>query len=233
MSKGAGAQFSAEVPKGDGWAVGGAVDDAARELVKTGHSPLIPCIAVIDVKEVKVSEGGSRVPVVRLRRLEALDDDDTIREGHRLVMRAWQKRHAGRVMPHEVKEIIDEAFAGVDVDGLAVEEQDEREAAEDEALTDMERLRRHMKALHNLDVDPDDPDHEVTRQHDADHDRDASDGLPEHDREWWAWRRVDLEAGEATDDTDDTEVRMAEPDELGTPAIQFDDGSAGGDDDDN
>jgi hypothetical protein len=221
-----GTEFSAERPKGDAWGIEDAVSAAVAEFEATGQSPMIPCIAVIGIKGVRLTPGDNgptRTPIVQIRRIDALTSTKAIREGQKLIMKAIEDRKGGdgaAMLPFEEKEILEMAFGGVNLDQI---EQDEREAKLDEGMTDPDRLRQHLVAVHKLE-------HaevegwefaDVRLRHDSDHDAlDAGEqtGLPPHDREWWAWRRVDLEAAEAesdgmpTDDADQPDDDAQDPD---------------------
>lgn len=200
-----GSKFSSEVPKGDAWGVEGALEKAAIEFEETGHSPMIPIIGVLGVKKVELvpgDDGPSRQIVARLFRINALTTVKAIRDGQKLVLRALQDRD-GRtdapMLPFEEKQIIDMAFGGLNVDTI---EQDEREQIEDQNMDDPQRLRRHLVAVHQHK--PEEIEGlewvDVRTLHDSDHARPPEDGLPPHDPEWWAWRRLDLEAAEAESD---------------------------------
>lgn len=216
-----GSKFSSEVPKGDAWGVENALDVAAREFETTGHSPMIPCIAIIGVKEIKLvpgDDGPTRQIVARLFRVNALTTAKAIRDGQKLILRALADQQgrpdSAPMLPFETKDILDMAFGGVNVDQI---EQDEREQIEDQNMDDPQRLRRHLTAVHNIPADEVDGMEwvDVQTRHKSDHDRDDTDGLPPHDVEWWAWRRVDTEAAEAesdeTSDTTDDDPDQAEP----------------------
>ncbi len=202
-----GSKFSSQVPKGDGWGVEKAVRAAAEEVMQKRPSPLIPIIGVIDVKEVKIDgESGETIAVVRLRKVESLDTLDAIRDGQRVLMRAWaDKRGEGAMLPFEEKQFIEQAFTGVDIEAL---EQDEREALEDADLTDMDRLRRHLRVVHGweeTDVRLALEDTALRNEHASEHETllvaGGLDGVDDHDAEWWAWRRVDIELSGINDDT--------------------------------
>jgi hypothetical protein len=219
-----GSKFSSEVPKGDAWGVENAVAEAAAEFEATGHSPMIPCIAVIGIKEVQLrsgDDGPTRVAVVNIRRIEALTTDSAIRTGQKLVMKAMENRRGPDTMlPFDEAEMITQAFGGVDVATLEREEQDARELAEDKAMDDPQRLRRHLVAVHNHTADEIEGMEwaDVRTLHDSDHERDPADGLVPHDKDWWEWRRASLEAAEADADAENT----ADPDD--GPATEIEDG---------
>jgi hypothetical protein len=235
-----GSQFSSEVPKGDAWGVEHALDQAAREFEETGHSPMIPCIAVLGVKEVKLiqgDDGPARKIVAKLFRVNALTTPQAIRDGQKLILRALGDQQ-GRgdsppILPFETKDVLEMAFGSLNVKEI---EQDEREAMEDQNMDDPQRLRRHLVAVHKMT--PDEVEGmewvDVQTRHKSDHDRPAEDGLPPHDVESWIWRRVDLEAAEAesdgtpdgdedqdaAEDEDDTADGAGDEDS-GAPAVNF------------
>jgi hypothetical protein len=218
MAKGAGVKFSAAVPKGDGWAIGSAVEEAVAEFMRTGRSPLIPCIAFVAIARNTTEPDKVQIPVVQLVRIESLDDDDAMRRGRDLIYQQWERRHRGQTMPLDLREQIDEAFP---VDGAPPEPDDlitaaraaeaeqhaQIDAAEaeiDADLTDPQRLRRHLVAVHKWPADDprlnEMPDHDIINAHRGEHEPGANPGMPEHDVDWWQWRRVDIEAAEATSD---------------------------------
>jgi hypothetical protein len=212
VSEGAGVKFSSQVPKGDAWNVGPAVEDAIDEFERTGHSPLIPCVAFLGIKEIKVEEDHVRTPVVRLVRIFALDDEASMRRGRTLIYDQWERLHAGQTIPLDLRNDVNKAFPldgnaeepADDLLSAAREAQDRQEAEEDEGLTDPLRLRRHLTRMHKWDVhDPrleEMPDADIINAHRGEHEPGANPGMPEHDVEWWQWRRVDIEAAEATAD---------------------------------
>jgi len=191
-----GTQFSNERPKGDAWGIEDAVARAAKEFLTTGRSPMIPCIVVIGVKEVKVQageDGPVRVPVVAIKRIDALENDTAIKTAQRLIMRAIEERNHGRgveMLPFDEQAVITEAFGKVNSAEL---EQDDRELAEDQALTDPDRLRRHLTAVHGFPADEVSgwETFDVQKTHQSAHDPLSADVMP-HDVEWWEWRRIVL-----------------------------------------
>lgn len=202
-------KFSAEIPKGDGWGVESAVAEIVDKVLAGGKSPLIPCIAIIDVKAVAIDpESGNKTATVRVRRLEALTTAATIRDAQRMLMREWELRKGDAILPFDDKQIIDQAFSDIDLEAAERDAQDEREKLEDEGLAEYDRLRRHLVTVHKHDSVLMDSleDTEARIQHDSDHNQYDADGvgLPEHERDWWAWRRVDIEAAESlTEDGDE------------------------------
>lgn len=207
-----GSKFSAEVPKGDAWGVEAAVAAAVLEFEETGRSPAIPCICVIGIKSVSLTPGDgdsgpARVATVVVRRIESLTTKEAIRAGQKLILKALGDRNkldgnGAPMLPFEQAEILGMAFGNLSVTEI---EQDEREKIEDENIDEPERLRRHLKAVHGVTDDEMQGMEwvDVTTKHSSDHDAlEAGDGggLPDHTRDWWAWRRVDLEAAEAESD---------------------------------
>lgn len=206
-----GSKFSAEVPKGDAWGVEQAVAAAAAEFQMTGRSPMIPVVGVIGIKEIKLSsgdDGPTSIPVVKVFRIESLTTAKAIREGQKLILRALQDRAQGtgaEMLPFEEAEVLKMAFGDVDIDKI---EQDEREQIEDENISELDRLRRHLVAVHGHDQAEIDglETVDVRQMHDAEHDvieADEDSGVvPAHDREWWAWRRVEVAEAELNADDD-------------------------------
>lgn len=191
-----GSEFSSERPKGDAWGIEDAVAQAVAEFMKTGRSPLIPAVVILGIKTVKVSAGDDgpvRVPVVAIKRIDALQDPEDLRKVQKLVIKAIAERNQGKgveMLPFDEKEVITQAFRGVDATQL---EQDDRELAEDQALTDLDRLRRHMVSVHLHDQAEIDQFEvaDVRSMHHADHDLGRAVMMP-HDEEWWEWRRIVL-----------------------------------------
>lgn len=228
-----GSKFSSEVPKGDAWGVEDALDRAAAEFEDTGHSPMIPVIGVMGIKEIKLvpgDDGPTRQIVAKLFRVNALTTAAAINEGQKLILKALadaQGRTDSPTLPFESQQILDMAFGRTTP---ADADQDEAEARIDESLDDPARLPRHLASVHGHDYD------DVMRMewvdvrtlHDSDHDRPDTDGMPPHDRDWWAWRRVDLQAAES--EADET---PQEPSPDGEVAADLDpaDNDPGDDDD--
>jgi hypothetical protein len=213
-----GNKFSAEVPKGDGWGVDKAVAAAVKKILNGEKSPLIPVIGVIDIKAVTTDpETGNVIATVRVRRLESLDDLETIREGQRVLMRAWAaKRGEGAMLPFEEKEFIERAFDGFDVAEI---EQDEKEALEDQDLSESDRLRKHLQTVHGweeTDIRLAMEDSALRQEHVQEHEV-PEPSYPQHDVEWWAWRRVDLDAAESA-----VEDEPADSDDSSHPAADHD-----------
>lgn len=213
----AGAKFSAEVPKGDGWGIDEAVMDAVRRIQNHHEkSPMIPIIGVVDIKEIKVDpETGNVTPVVRVRRMEALDSVDQIRTAQRLIMERWAERKGeGAVLPFEFDDVLQRAFEGSKQPvGEAL--QDDEEQQIDAGLDEAGRMRRHLVAVHDYDpnwaLDETVEQAGIARKHDEEHDKDAEDqAFPAHDRDSTLWRRVDM-AEMLADDEEPTEEPVGEP----------------------
>lgn len=230
--------FSAEVPKGDAWGIEQAIADAVRRINAGEKSPLIPVMAMIDIKTIKLDpETHSQTAIVRVRRITGLTSIENVRAAHRIAMEeAARLAGEGAVLPFEVKTMIDEAFSGIDVKTI---EQDENEKQADEAMTDNDRLRRHMVVVHGYDANDaliiDKPDNVVALQHEEEHKQAEDDEMepvdfPAHDVESLAWRRVDVADLLADSEEPETEIEVtlpADPDAVpDSPASLFDDGQA-------
>lgn len=235
-------KFSAEVPKGDGWGVEDVVADATKRILAGEKSPIIPVIGMIDIKDLKIDpETHNVTAIVRVRRLESLTSTQRIRAAQRMLMEQWSTRkgiEGEAILPFEEKELFERAFGGVD---FAQVEQDETEAKTDETLTDMDRLRRHMVKVHQMDPSDDllvnKPDNVLTLAHEEEHKTAGQNGwpggVPDHDVESWVWRRVDL-ADLIADDEEPEPSEEETPGEAGeepsvevpdSPAALFDDGT--------
>jgi hypothetical protein len=224
-------KFSAEVPKGDGWGIDEVVMDAVRAIQRGEKSPMIPVMGVIDIKEIKIDpETQNVIPVVRVRRLEALVTVDQIRNAQRLLMERWAERKGeGAVLPFENDDVLQRAFEG---SGQAVGEalQDDEEQRIDADLNDTERLARHLIAVHDYDPkilhDDEMADADILRTHEQEHAKDPADrAFPDHDPGSVMWRRVDLKdmLGEAEEPTAVTETDQAD----GDSAPDVDEGAEG------
>jgi hypothetical protein len=230
------AKFSAERPKGSKWGVTDAIRRAAEEFQRTGHATPFPCIAFLSVKAVTLKPGESDEPIVevtvKVAAIESLDTPDGRRKAHLLVLKESQKRLGSGdnpTLPFELKQMFDEAFGGRSFDEI---ERDEREAAMDADMDDPTRLRHHLHAVHGHDLDKVLAMEwaDVRGLHDSDHDRPETDGVPPHNREWWAWRRVDLDAAESEADgmpPDEGTADDAADDNADEPAPLFHDGTEG------
>jgi hypothetical protein len=197
-----GTEFSNERPKGNAWGIEDAVAEAAKEFMKTGRSPVIPVIGAIAIKTVKVvagEDGPVLVPVVAIRRINSLTDGDSIKTGQRLILKAIADMEGPKgvdMLPFDDREVITEAFGGLNPDEV---EQDDRELARDQMMTDPDRLREHLTAVHRMPAEQASgmEMHDVQHTHLVMHgvgDPDAvlPDDVMPHDVEWWEWRRVIL-----------------------------------------
>lgn len=217
-----GTEFSNERPKGNAWGIEDAVSAAVKEFMKTGRSAVIPIIGAISIKTVKVvagEDGPVFVPVVAVKRINALGDPESIKVGQRLILKAIADLEGPRgvdMLPFDEKETITSAFGGLNAEEV---ERDDQELAEDQMLTDPDRLRRHLTIVHGFapaeiaEMETVD----VQRTHQAAHNPLAETVMP-HDVEWWEWRRIILteRAAELTKDgitwgDDAPEVTETEP----------------------
>jgi hypothetical protein len=234
---GDGIKFSSKRPKGTKWGVADAVTLAADEFRETGHTTLIPCMAFLAVDNVKLTPGDDDEPTVeitvRVAAIESLDTQDARKKAHLIVLKESQRRlgKGGQpTLPFELKEMFDQVFGGRSFEEV---EQDEKEADMDAGTDDPTRLRHHLAAVHGHELD----DvlamewADVRTLHDSDHERDEADGMPPHSPEWWAWRRVDIEAAEA--EADETSDEKAADDVIGDRAEDADDDTADTDGSDN
>jgi hypothetical protein len=190
------AKFSSERPSGDAWGIEAAVTRAMKEFLKTGHSPMIPVIGVITVKSVAVGvgedgEGPTHTPTVAVKRIDALENPEAVKLAHRLIAQAIEERNEGRgvqMLKFDDQQVIKEAFGDMDAERLA---EDDRELAEDEALTDPDRLRRHLVKVHGFAQDEIEQMEmfDVQKTHQAAHEP-LSERVMPHDVEWWAWRDI-------------------------------------------
>lgn len=208
MSSGDGIKFSSKRPKGSKWGVSDVVQREAETFQETGHAGLIPCMTFLTIDSVKLTPGDGDEPVleitVKVAAIESLDSQDARRRAHLLVLKESQKRlgsgDGGQMtLPFELKEMFEEAFGSRTFDEV---QQDEKEAEMDANMDDPARLRQHLIVVHNHDRDKvmEMEWVDVRQLHDSDHARPAEDGVPPHDPDWWAWRRVDLLAAEAEAD---------------------------------
>lgn len=230
-----GSKFSSEVPKGDAWGVEAALEQAAAQFEATGHSPMIPCIAVLGVKEVKLisgDDGPARQIVAKLFRVNALTTAAAIRDGEKVLLRALADQAGSGEAPtlqFEESEVLRMAFGGLNIDQI---ERDEREAIEDQNMDDPQRLRRHLTVVHGVPADEVEGMEwfDVQTRHNSDHDRPEEDGLPQHDRESWLWRRVDLEAAEA--EADETSGETLESEDFADADVTHEEDGSDRDEDD-
>lgn len=220
------AKFSAEVPKGDGWGIDEVVMDAVRAIQAGEKSPMIPIMGVIDIKEIKIDpETHNVIPVVRIRRMEALVTTDQIRNGQRMIMERWAERKGeGAVMPFENDDVLQRAFDG-SAQPVGEALQDDEEGKIDAELDETGRLRRHMIAVHDFDpnvmLDDDTAPADVARSHDEQHAKDPADRTwPDHDPESTMWRRVDL--ADVLGDSEEPAETLAEETEQAGPDDEVD-----------
>ncbi|GAA4626688.1 hypothetical protein GCM10023196_035950 [Actinoallomurus vinaceus] len=105
------AKLTSSLPKGDANGLGPIVTD----LVTNPHE-LHVVLAIVDCKKITTdSDTGEVVPTVRIRRIEALLNDD-LTKARRLMERALEKRTGKTVLPLTLEDELREAFVKPDED---------------------------------------------------------------------------------------------------------------------
>jgi hypothetical protein len=189
-------KLAAKLPKGElnGFTAGLLADDLCTSVVE-GRIPA-PHVAVLilDVKKVEVDpETGARTAVLGIRRVQPVRTN----AGRKAVESVLFDEYSidnGPVMPHDVAAVTAAAFTDLP---RSLAEVDEREAREQDQMTDADELRRHLARVHQRDEALTMTEQEAIERHRADH---AGDELPEHLRhaeDWLGWTRADIEAAEA------------------------------------
>lgn len=229
-------EFSAARPKGDAWGVEDSIEKAMEEFMETGRTPIIPCLIGLGIKRVKTDagpDGPEHTAVVFIARINALTTITRLRAAQAmLIEEVSARRGEGTMLPFDVKKGIDDMFAGVNLEDVEREELDAKEADEDGRLTENDRLRKHLVAVHKLDdhgLAWDGTDADVNREHERLHET-PEDGAPAHDAEWLGWTRLDLETAEADGDgeTPDDDAGHGDSPQFEPDADGFTDGSHGG-----
>lgn len=186
-------------PKDDGWGIEEAVADAAEKVRAGEKSPMIPVIGAVDIKELKIDPAtGEHTAIVQIRRINAITSVERARAAQTMILQeVAAMRGEGTMLPFEEKDIIERAFGGMTGKTVGDQLQDDEEASIDEGLSDVQRLARHLVAVHDYDPkilnDEETTDADVHRAHDAEHAKDPGDrAWPDHDPEDRMWRRADL-----------------------------------------
>jgi hypothetical protein len=203
--------MSSMKPKDDGWGIEEAVADAAEKVRAGEKSPMIPVIGAVDIKELKIDPAtGEHTAIVQIRRINAITSVERARQAQTMILQeVAAMRGEGAMLPFEEKEIIERAFGGMTGKTVGDQLQDDEEASIDEKLTDVQRIARHLVAVHDFDPkilnDDETTDADIHRAHDTEHAKDPSDrAWPDHDPEDVVWRRADLAAmiGDAEEPTE-------------------------------
>src|SRR5262249_49764476 len=123
--------------------------------------------------------------------ITSLDSDESIRAGQKLLLKAIAEQAGSKgepQLPFDEAEVIKSAFGGLNADEV---EQDDQEIIEDQGLSDLDRLRRHMVVVHGHDQTEIDQFEvaDVRQMHGTDHELGVA-GMMPHDPDWWEWRRI-------------------------------------------
>lgn len=102
------ASLSSRMPKGDANGIGPIVKDLIGEP-ETVHA----LIVLVDCKKITTDvDSGETVPIMRIRRLEAIRKSD-IKDAQRLIRRAWEERNGETVLPMEMEDDIEALFKNI------------------------------------------------------------------------------------------------------------------------
>jgi hypothetical protein len=208
-------KFSAQKPKGDAWGIEDVISSMTERILNGEKSPIVPFMGMFDIKEIKVDpETGDHEAVIRIRRMESITTIERIRKAQSMLLeQVAERRGEGTVLPFEEADIIARAFGGQPV-GVTL--QDDEEKSIDEGLTENDRLRRHLMAVHEFAsnvLDSGVESAQVERWHEEEHAKDPADStFPEHDVDSRMWRRVDLAEADQPNEVTPEELAAEEPD---------------------
>jgi hypothetical protein len=103
--------MSGKLPKGDGNGLVAILSELVRDSGKEG--PIFVAIALIDGKKVTLDrDTGEKVPLVRVRRIEVILDDEDMKVCRRLMERSLTRRTGQETLPYDLEAEIIEAFGG-------------------------------------------------------------------------------------------------------------------------
>lgn len=102
--------LSSRLPQGDANGIGPIIKDLISEP-ETVHA----LIVLVDCKKITTDvDSGETVPIMRIRRIEAIRKAD-IAEAQRLIRRAWEERSGDTVLPMEMEDDIEALFKQVNM----------------------------------------------------------------------------------------------------------------------
>lgn len=104
--------MSGKLPRGDANGLGA----IARQLIRDPEKVHALIVLVDCTRLVTEVDTGETIPVMRIRRAEAIRKSD-LAEAQRLVKRAWEERCGDTVLPMELEDDIKAIFDGFDPDG--------------------------------------------------------------------------------------------------------------------
>jgi hypothetical protein len=104
--------MSGKLPRGDANGLGA----IARQLIRDPEKVHALIVLVDCTRLVTEVDTGETIPVMRIRRAEAIRRSD-LAEAQRLVRRAWEERCGDTVLPMELEDDIKAIFDGFDPDG--------------------------------------------------------------------------------------------------------------------
>lgn len=213
------AKFAAALPKGD---LNGLDEALAEELyddLMEGRSnrPRV-ALVVFDVKEAKCAADGTRTVMLRIRRVEPLITSEHRQSAEQMLHDGYTHRSGALMLPFELKQLSRQAFADLPRSHADI---DEAEAQEQETMSDVDQLCRHLVVVHGREDMADAEPSDAERQHEADHAGELPEELA-HKEEWRGWRRVDLEAATADSDEENSDERTGPPTADDRPAVEPD-----------
>lgn len=104
------ASLSARLPRGDANGIGPIVKELISEP-ETVHA----LIVLVDCKKITTDvDSGETVPIMRIRRIEAIRPAD-IKDAQRLIRRSWEDRNGGTVLPMEMEEDLTALFKNLNI----------------------------------------------------------------------------------------------------------------------
>lgn len=104
-------KLASGLPKGDG----NGLSALARNLIDAPHDIHV-VVALVDCKKVTTdNDSGEIEPTARIRRIEAITDDDK-ELAAKMLRRALERRTGKTVLPFDLEEDMRAAFGGIDPD---------------------------------------------------------------------------------------------------------------------
>lgn len=182
-------------------------------------------VAVLDLCDTRNPVGKDRETVLQPSAVEVLRDAGSLLLVRSVMRQAAAARLGGDTLPFDLSTVLKRAFANVPRTHAEI---DEEEAEEQENMTELDELRRHLANVHGCNSAGMTED-EVRGRHCDDHQENLLGEGFDHEEVWWGWTRADLEvAAIAGDDSPHDEDRGHDPelskdldDEHGDRTVEF------------
>jgi hypothetical protein len=187
-------KLGAALPKGDpnGW------DDtvlakALADVVTDGHElPPRTAVIIYDAKDVKIGTDGTITVTARVRLVQPVSTLGGRRALKEVLTNERRVQTGAAVAPFDVDSVVKAAFVDLP---RTDEEIDVEEAEEQDRMSPIDDLRRHLERVHGVAGVAGLTATELAAKHNANHDGGLPDALA-HEPTWIGWTRADLEAAE-------------------------------------